>query len=102
MVRIEGPSDQDRLDALVHRLADAHGLRLDVTGWTRKTYDLYGPLVQGRSGPLLARVESLATTSGEVLVFDDAAMDFATELAQGIEREFGIAEATIARRPRQG
>lgn len=100
MVRIEGPDEYDRLDGLVRRLAESHGLRLDVVGWTRKTYDLYAPTVHGKPGPLLARVESFATTNGEVVVFDDRAVAFATELAGELEREFAIAEAAVVRRPR--
>lgn len=100
MVKIQGPSDYERLDALVRRLAQAYGLHLDVTGWTRKTYDLYTATVHGKPGELLARVESFATTSGEIVVFDDRAMDFAAELGGELEKEFGLKEATVARRPR--
>lgn len=100
MVRIQGPSDGERLDALVQRVAHDTGLQLDVTGWTRKTYDVYTPTVRGTVGELLARIESFATTSGEIVVFDDRAMPFATALAGGLEQEFGVEEATIVRRPR--
>ncbi|MBK8979351.1 MAG: hypothetical protein IPM29_25925 [Planctomycetes bacterium] len=100
MVRIQGLDEYDRLDALMRRLAGEHGLRLDVTGWTRKTYDVYLPTVHGKVGPLIARVESFATTNGEVVVFDDRAMEFAAAVGAGLEAEFGIAEAVVVRRPR--
>jgi len=100
MVRIQGPSDYERLDALVRRLVDEHGFRLDVTGWTRKTYDVYSRSERFEPGDLLARVESFATTSGEVVLFDDRAAEFAAALGSELEREFGITEAVVVRRPR--
>lgn len=100
MVRIQGPSDYERLDALVRRLVAARGLHLDVTGWTRKTYDVYTATVNARPGELLLRVESFATTSGEIVVFDDRGMDLAAALGAELEREFGLSEATVVRRPR--
>jgi hypothetical protein len=96
MVRIQGPtSDYDRLDALVRQIAETRGLHLDVTGWTRRTYDLYSD--GGRLGKrvLLVRIESFATTSGEIRVFDDAGLPIAEELGGRLERDFGIAEAVV-------
>ncbi len=98
MVRIQGPSDYERLDALLHRLCDGHGLRLVVTGWTRKTYDVYAATVKGRPGEHLVRVESFATTNGEVVVYDDRGMPVAEAIANELEREFGVGEAFILRR----
>lgn len=98
MVKTKGPAEYERLDALVARLVDKHGLRLDVTGWTRKTYDVYNPNPRREKGRLLARVESFATTSGEIEVFDDAAVPFAEELGAALEQEFGVAEAVLLRR----
>ena len=99
MVKVQGLSDYDRLDTLVHELVQKHGLRLDVTGWTRKTYDVFGP--GGKYDPRthFAQVESFATTSGEILVFDDAALPFAQELGGALEEQFGVAEAVVVRRP---
>ena len=99
MVRVEGLSDYDRLDALVHELVGKHSLRLDVTGWTRKTYTVYGPGGKRDPRPHFALVESFATTNGEIVVFDDAALPFAQELGGALEEQFGIAEAVIVRRP---
>ena len=97
MVRVvqQDPSDDERLDALIARLADAHGLRLDRTGWSRKTYDLYLPDTESDRTWLVARVESLATTSGEVRVFDQRGLPFAEALAADLERAFGLKEATV-------
>lgn len=100
MVRIEGPSAFDRLDELVRRVAADHGLRVDVTGWTRKTYDLYSPTIAAKAGDLLARVETFALTSGEFAVYDERAMDFAVAFGAELEREFGLSEATVLRLPR--
>lgn len=97
MVRVvrQEQSDDERLDALVARLADKHDLRLDRTGWARKTYDLY--VADGKSDRtlLVARVETLATMTGEVRVFDDRGLPFAEELAGELERTFGLKEATV-------
>jgi hypothetical protein len=98
MVRIEGPSDADRLDAAVRRLAGAHGLAIDVEGWTRRTYDLYR--VESRLGPRVkvARVDSFATSSGEIELFDDRGLPFAEALGRELEQAFGLKEARIRRR----
>ena len=102
MVRIQGLDEYDRLDALVRDAVARHELQLDVTGWTRKTYDVYTPTVRSTPGELLARIESFATTSGEVVIFDDRALAFATAVAEALEQEFGIAEASVVKRPRPG
>ena len=106
MVKTQGLSEYDRLDALVQGLVQKHGLRLDVSGWTRKTYDVFAATNEKRMPRTdwLARIESYATTSGEVRVFDDRAQAFAEELASALEKEFGIEEATVLRvpRPEQG
>jgi hypothetical protein len=97
MVRVvrQEQSDDDRLDGIVSRLAGTHGLRLDRTGWARKTYDLY--LVDPATDrmQLVARVESLATTNGEVRVFNERGLPFAEELAAELERVFGLTDATV-------
>jgi hypothetical protein len=97
MVRVvhREQSDDERLDGIVAELARKHGLKLDRTGWARKTYDLFlYDRAAGRS-LLVARVETLATVSGEVRVFDDRGLPFAQELAAELERAFGLKEATI-------
>lgn len=101
MVRVvdREQSDDDRLDRLIAEFAGKHGLKLDRTGWARKTYDLY--LIDRKTDRslLVARVESLATTSGEVRVFHDQGLPFAAELAAELERSFGLKEATVLRFP---
>lgn len=98
MVKIEGPSEYERLDRLVVDMVASHGFRLDVTGWTRKTYDVYSKADRGEPGDLLLRIESFATTNGEVVLFDDRAMPLAEALAHALEEQFGVAEASILRR----
>ena len=97
MVRVvrQEQSDDERLDALVARLADAHGLKVDRTGWARKTYDLYVADTKSDRTWLVSRVESLATTNGEVRVFDERGLPFAEALAAGLEQMFGLKEATV-------
>ncbi len=100
MVRIEGQSDYEKLDALMHELTAKHDLKLNITGWTRKTYDAFRQDKRHAKTELLARVESFATTNGEITLFDDSALAFAEELGAALENEFGIAEAVVVKRPR--
>jgi hypothetical protein len=97
MVRVvrQEQSDDERLDGIVDRLAGTHGLRLDRTGWARKTYDLFVVDRTTDRSQLVARVESLATTNGEVRVFDERGLPFAEELAGELERAFGLKDATV-------
>lgn len=97
MVRIEGPSAYDRLDAIVRRLAGEHRLVLETNGWARKVYDLY--FSESRLGPRVrvARLDSHATSSGEIELFDDRGMAFAQALGAELEQAFGLAEARIRR-----
>lgn len=97
MVRVvrQEQSDDERLDGLVTRLADKHGLKLDRTGWARKTYDLFVVDRKSDRTLLVARVETLATVNGEVRVYDDRGLPFAEELAGEFERIFGLKEATV-------
>lgn len=97
MVRVvrQEQSHDERLDAVVARLAAAHGLKLDRTGWARKTYDLFAVDRKSDRTTLVARVETLAAVNGEVRVFDDRGLPFAEELAAELERMFGLKEATV-------
>ena len=91
----EAPSD---LDSIIRSACERHELRLFVTGWTRKTFDIHAQDPQTRGSRLVARVESFATTSGEILVFDDCALAVAAEIGEALEKHFGVKEATIVRR----
>lgn len=95
MVKTREPSEYDKLEALVHDLATRHGMKIDVTGWTRKTYDLYVEKTRLSGREILARVESLATSNGEIRVFDARADAFALELGTALEQTFGLPEAVV-------
>ncbi len=97
MVKIEGPTDSERLDALVRRFADEHKLVLDVNGWSRMTYDLF--VAETRLGDRVhvARLDSFTTTSGEIHVYDERGLAFAEALGAQLEKEFDLAEALIRR-----
>ena len=43
----------------------------------------------------MARIESFATTNGEITVFSTDAMAFAEELGTALEAQFDVAEAVI-------
>ena len=99
MVKIQGPSDDTVLDAQIRELVDKHGLFLDVIGWTRKTYTVYRSTDRAGPGKPLARIESFATTSGEIVIFDEEALPFAKELGGALEKQLGIKEAVVVQRP---
>jgi hypothetical protein len=100
MVKIQGPSESERLDKLMTDACAKHGYRLDVEGWARKTYDVYRGNPRGNQSRLVARVESFATTNGEVRIYDPAAGPFAQDVAAALEREFGVAEAVVIQETR--
>ena len=97
MVKIKESSEYDKLDALVREVCERLGLKLLVQGWTRKTYDVYRDDRKANVEEHLARVESFATTSGEIRIYREDAMEFASELGRALEQAFEIAEAVIIR-----
>ena len=72
-----------------------HGLKLVITGWSRKTYDVFSEDPGSRQTTLLFRVESFATTSGEVMLFEAAGETCAREVALSLEQTFEIDEAVL-------
>jgi len=102
MVKIRESSDYDKLDAVVREVCERLGLKLLVEGWTRKTYDVYRDDRRAHVEDHLARIESFATTSGEIRIYREDAMEFATEMAKALVEAFDIAEAVIVRDPSRG
>ena len=100
MVKFQEPSDYDKLDQIIRDIVAKLGLHLEVAGWTRKTYDIYTSDGRLNTRQLISRVESFATTSGEVRIFDDRATEFATQLGEAIENSFAVDEAVIIRESR--
>ena len=100
MVKIQEQSEYERLDKLIQEIVDEFGLRLDVNGWTRKTYSVYTADTEKETGVLFARIESFATTNGEITVFDKTAMPFAEKLGTALEEQFDVEEAVVVERPR--
>jgi hypothetical protein len=99
MVKLQGKSDYDRLDEFVRAIATKHQQKHNEPGWTRNTYEIYRPRDRKESLiEVIARVESFATTNGEISIFNQSALPFAQDLGEVLEREFGIAEATIVER----
>jgi hypothetical protein len=100
MVKVKDPSDFDRLEAVMRDTCLNHGLKLYVTGWTRKTYDVF---LEGKTlskAEHMARVESLAMKNGEIRFFDDRAIDFAHALGEALEDSFPLKEAVLIREKR--
>ncbi len=97
MVKVQRPSEDDVLDAMIRTLAQRHGLSLDVEGWSRKTYDLLTGERLGKKRRV-ARVESFVTRDGVIRVFDDVALPFAEALGAEIEKAFpAVREAVVLR-----
>ncbi|GIW72341.1 MAG: hypothetical protein KatS3mg102_1883 [Planctomycetota bacterium] len=93
-------SEHERLERLVRECAARHRLRVEVTGWARKTYDLFAPGEDARDWHLVARIESAATVTGEVRVFDERGLGCAHELAAALEKAFpAVGEARVLREP---
>lgn len=97
MVKIEEPTDSERLDALVRQFAQEHKLVLDVNGWSRMTYDLFVAESRLAERVHVARLDSFTTTSGEIHVFDERGLAFAEALGSQLEKEFELKEALIRR-----
>ena len=95
MVRTQEPSDAEKLDRILEDAAQKHGLKLIATGWSRKTYDVFSEDPKSRQTTLLIRVESFATTSGEVTLFQPAGEACAREVAESLEQTFEIDEAIL-------
>lgn len=101
MVRTKQPSEYETLEAILQAICDEHGYKLYVAGWTRKTFDIFQENRAERRSQHVIRVESLATSNGEVHYFDDHVEELATEIASALEDAFPIAEGVIVkgRRP---
>jgi hypothetical protein len=101
MVRIQQgvshESEYDRLDRVLNELCDKYKFRLYVDGWTRKTYDVFFGERKHADVVHLARIETLATTSGEIRFYDDRVLPFAEELGGILEADFGVREAVLIR-----
>ncbi len=100
MVKVREQEDNERLDGIVRAVCEQHSLILYVEGWARKTFDVFlAEDRQGREKELIARVESLVTTSGQIYYFDDKALAFCQDLGEALEKEFDFGEAELVKRP---
>ena len=98
MVKHQDEDIYERLEDLVKAVAAEHELYVDITGWTRKTFDVYKSR-ENRGRDLIARVESLAAHNGIIEYYDDSAKAFALALAEKLETEFEtVNEATLVRK----
>jgi hypothetical protein len=73
-------------------------LKLDVNGWTRRVYDVYDAAPDLGPEIKIASLDSHATRSGELVLYDDRGLAFATALGAALEEQFRIEEARIIRR----
>jgi hypothetical protein len=97
MVRTAKPkSDNERLGDIVEALAARHGFEVYRYGWARTTYDVNRRDPRNRDIKLMIRIESFATTSGEIHLHDEAGRKMAEELGGELEKAFpDIGEAVI-------
>lgn len=99
MVRTQEPSDSEKLDRIVAEAAARHDLKAVVTGWSRKTYEFLKEDPEGRQGTLVVRIESFATTNGEVTLLHEDGRRCAEDLGRALEETFpDIGEAIIVDR----
>jgi hypothetical protein len=98
MVKVKQPDPYDVLDALIRAACEKHKFKLRVEGWARKTYDVFLERTRERDSRdlHLARIESLATTNGEIRYFDDQALAFCEDLGTELEAAFRF-EATLVK-----
>jgi hypothetical protein len=97
MVRIAKPEgENERLAAIIDRLAAKHGYEVYKGGWARTTYDVNLRDPRSRDIRTLVRVESFATTSGEIQLLAPEGRAYAEELGAEIEKAFpDVKEAVI-------
>jgi hypothetical protein len=97
MVRTAKPeSDNERLAGLIEALAQKHGYEVYRSGWARTTYDVNLRDPRSRDIKTLVRIESFATTSGEIELLAPEGRTYAEELGAGIEKAFpDVNEAVI-------
>ena len=102
MVTVRESSEFDRLEAVLNTVCQKHNLKLYVTGWTRKTYDIFLEGKKLSKAEHMARVESLAVSNGEIRFFDDRANDFVRELGEELEKTFDLTEAVLIKEKKAG
>lgn len=97
MVRMAQPqSENDKLAAIVERLAAKHGFEVYKSGWARTTYEVNVRDPRSRDLRLLVSLESFATVSGEILLFAPEGRAYAEELGAEMEKTFpDVKEAVI-------
>ena len=97
MVKIREPDEHEKLEAIIEKACESHGLKLDIQGWTRKTYDIFVDSRDVGGMTHLIRLESFATRSGEIRVFHDDGLAVAQEIGAAMEGALAIEEAVIIR-----
>ena len=97
MVQLKEDSDYEKLETIIQEISRKHNYKVFITGWTRKTFDIYDGEKKLNKMKHLARLESLAINNGEIRFFHDGAKDFIHELGEALEREFDIKEAVVIR-----
>ncbi len=97
MVKVKEQPEYERLEEILRNLCTKYGYKLFVAGWARKTFDVFEEQREMRRLDPLVRVESLATSNGEIQIFAERAQAFAQELGAELEQAFPIGEAVLVR-----
>ena len=100
MVKVKEFSDPEKLESILTQMCEKHGFKLYISGWTRKTYDVFREEKKLNKADHMARIETLAVNNGEIRFFDDRANTFVQELAEAMEDAFSLEEAVIIREKR--
>jgi hypothetical protein len=90
MVSFKEPTEYEKLDQIIHHILDQHELTLYVDGWSRKTYKIYDEEKQSRQKTLLIQIESLVTSNGEILYYQDEAIELCNVIGEAIEKAFEV------------
>ena len=89
-------SDNEKLDRIINELSAKHGYEVFKAGWARTTWEVRKRDPETRNLSLMALVESFATTSGEIHIYDRQALALVEELGKALEQNFKtVTEAIV-------
>jgi len=89
-------SDNEKLDRLINELSESFGYEVFKAGWARTTWEIRKRDPETRKLILMVLVESFATTSGEIHIYDKEAIPFVEALGKLLEENFQtVHEAVI-------
>ena len=95
MVKVKRTSNADKLEDVVRTLCEEFNFRLYISGWARRTFDIFTHEKKLTMAEHVARIESISATNGEIYCYDHRATKFSEKLASILEKDMGVEEAII-------